>query len=81
MHNIHIIGERERAYLVVQTARFLYIYIYIFISGVDVCRNVLRNSKLHFPLVKNVMHSPSTSVVLISTAIKSAVYLNTVCEV
>ena len=26
-------------------AIFLYICIYIFISGVDVCRNVLRNSK------------------------------------
>ena len=44
---IGLIGERERANLVVQLARFfcLYIYIYIYISGVDVCRNVLRNSK------------------------------------
>ena len=32
------IGERERANLVVQLARFFCI------SGVDVCRNVLRNS-------------------------------------
>ena len=36
--HLEVIGERERAYLVVQLARF-------FISGVDVCRNVLRNSK------------------------------------
>ena len=36
------IGERERANLVVQLARFFYRYN---ISGVDVCRNVLRNSK------------------------------------
>ena len=38
-----IIGEQERANLVVQLARFFYIYMYI--SSVDVCRNVLRNSK------------------------------------
>ena len=37
-----IIGERERAYLVVQLARFFCLFI---LSGVDVCRNVLRNSK------------------------------------
>ena len=42
---VPIIGERERANLVVQLARFFYIYIYRYISGVDVCRNVLRNSK------------------------------------
>ena len=47
-----LIGERERANLVVQLARFFYIYciyiciyVYRYISGVDVCRNVLRNSK------------------------------------
>ena len=57
-----LIGERERSLPSRPNgAIFLYIYlfIYIFISGVDVCRNVLRNCKLHFPLAKNVMHSSS----------------------
>ena len=43
-----IIGERERSLPSRPNGAiflYIYLYIYIFISGVDVCRNVLRNSK------------------------------------
>ena len=55
-----VIGERERAYLVVQTARFFCIYIYLYPALMyAVMFYVMR--KLHFPLAKNVMHSPSNN--------------------
>ena len=62
----HVIGERERAYLVVQTARFFCIYIYLYIYIYPALMYavmfyvILNKRKLHFPLAKNVMHSPST---------------------
>ena len=56
-----LIGERERAYLVVQTARFFYIYIYLYpaLMYAVMFYVILNKRKLHFPLAKNVMHSPS----------------------
>ena len=63
--NSTIIGERERAYLVVQTVRFFYIYIYLYIYIYPALMYavmlyvILNKRKLHFPLAKNVMHSPS----------------------
>ena len=48
MHCIHllvIIGERERSLPSRPNGAIFLLFIYIFISGVDVCRNVLRNSK------------------------------------
>ena len=64
--SVVIIGERERAYLVVQTARFFYIYIYLYpaLMYAVMFYVILNKRKLHFPLAKNVMHSPSIIVLL-----------------
>ena len=63
LYRERVIGERERANLVVQLARFFYIYIYIYIYPALMYAVmfyvILNKRKLHFPLAKNVMHSPS----------------------
>ena len=67
-----IIGERERAYLVVQTARFFCIlYIYPALMYAVMFYVILNKRKLHFPLAKNVMHSPSIYTYVLSLLLPS----------
>ena len=58
---LRLLASGSEAYLVVQTARFFYIYIYLYpaLMYAVMFYVILNKRKLHFPLAKNVMHSPS----------------------
>ena len=55
----YVIGERERAYLVSSKRRDFSIYPALMYAVMFYV--ILNKRKLHFPLAKNVMHSPSNT--------------------